>query len=151
MKKARDGPSAVYATEGLVEGLLDLAGERDPESISTRIATVTAESLTGPDADVIPAETPVFAEYLLPDPGNSLMHVFGIELSTPNRYTNGRFISHPDGPLDLTIRDDLAEVVLIAVPPWEPTRSSLAAFNRNGERYELELIDAAPPDAPFEA
>ncbi|MFC3957115.1 hypothetical protein [Halovivax cerinus] len=141
----------VYATAGMVEALLDLASEAQPDRVSTGISTVSAGDLEGEEATVLPAETPVFAEYLIPDPGNSLTHVFGVELSTPNRNTQGRFLSHPDGVLDLTLRDDLAAVVIVAVPPWNPADDSLAAFDRSGERLPLELIDAEPPERPFES
>ncbi|WP_290811823.1 hypothetical protein [Halovivax sp.] len=140
----------VYATEGLIDVLLDLASEADPDRVSTGVSTTPAGELVGPDADAVDPETPVFTDFLLPDPGNALTHVFGVELSTPNRNAGGRFISHPAGELGLSLRDDLAEVVFIAVAPWEATDESLGAFDRRGERLPLELLDAAPPERPFE-
>ena len=151
MSRIESRPNAVYATEGLLEALLELASETHPDAVSTAISAVPAETLEGADADVLPDETPVFAEYLLPDPGNALTHVFGVELSTPNRNAQGRFISHPTGELDLTLRDDLAEIVLVAVPPWKPDEDSLAAFDRSGNRLSLIDLDAAPPEQPFES
>ncbi len=140
----------MYATEGLLRALLELASENHPDGVSTAISTVPAAELEGEDADAVPEETPVFAEYLLPDPGNSLTHVFGVELSTPNRNAQGRFISHPSGELELTLRDDLAEVVIVAVPPWRTDDETLAAFDRSGERLSLFELDAAPPERSFE-
>jgi len=142
--------TTVYVTTGTVEALLDLASEADPDPVSTGISTVPAGELTGDDLTAIPDDAPVFAEYLIPDPGNTLTHVFGVELSTPNRYTQGRFVSHPEGILDLTLRDDLAAVILVAVPPWQPDETSLAAFERSGDRLTLEVLDAEPPERPFE-
>ncbi|ELZ12596.1 hypothetical protein C479_04347 [Halovivax asiaticus JCM 14624] len=144
------GPRTVYITTGMVEALLELASVNDPDPVSTGISTVPAGELDGDRVESFDPAQPVFAEYLLPDPGNSLTHVFGVELSTPNRSTQGRFVSHPDGVLDVTLRDDLGAVVLVAVPPWEPDETSLRAFDRSGDRLTLKVLDAEPPERPFE-
>ncbi|WP_247731448.1 hypothetical protein [Halovivax limisalsi] len=151
MSPVETQPTAVYVTEGLLEALLDLASEAEPGEVSTPIATVPAGDLEGPDADRVPEATPVFAEYRLPDPNNALAGVFGVELSRPNRDTQGRFLSHPSGLLEVTMEDDLAEVVIVAVPPWEPTDDALAAFDRGGSRRSIVELDAAPPVEPFES
>lgn len=151
MSPADTQPTAVYVTEGLLEALLDLASDAEPSDVSTPIATVPASDLEGPDADRVSDSTPVFAEYRLPDPGNALTGVFGVELSRPNLDTQGRFLSHPSGLLDLTMEDDLAEVVIVAVPPWEATNDALAAFDRSGNQRSIVELDAAPPVEPFES
>ena len=140
----------VYATRGLVDVLLDLASDADPGQVSTGVSVTPAGELDGPEADAIPPETPVFTDFLLPDPGNAVNAVFGVDLSTPAREAEGRFISHPDGVLEVTRRDDLAEVIFVATPPWTDDRSSFAAFDRRGERQPLEIIDATPPEKSLE-
>ena len=140
----------VYATEGLVEVLIGLASDADPDQVSTGVSATPAGELVGPQADAVPAETPVFAEFLLPDPGNAVNAVFGVNLSTPAREAQGIFVSHPTGELEVTMRDDLAEVIFVAVPPWDDGEESFGAFDRHGERLPLEVLDAAPPDEPFD-
>ncbi|SER81947.1 MPN domain-containing protein [Natrinema salaciae] len=133
----------VYVTRALVDVLLDLASDADPDDVTTGVSVSPAGDLEG--ADGLPAETPVFTDFYLPDPGNSVNAVFGVDLSTPARQAQGRFVSHPVGELEVTRRDDLAEIVFVAVPPWTVEERSFAAFDRSGERHPLEIVDALPP------
>ena len=137
----------IYITRPLVDVLLDLASDADPERVTTGVSVTPAGDLEG--ANGLPAETPVFTDFFLPDPGNAVNAVFGVDLSTPARQAQGRFVSHPLRELEVTRRDDLAEVIFVAVPPWELDERSFAAFDRRGERRPLEVIDARPPDQSF--
>ena len=133
----------VYVTRALVDVLLDIASDADPNDVTTGVSVTLADELEG--ADDLPPETPVFTDFFLPDPGNPVNAVFGVDLSTPARQAQGRFISHPVGELEVTRRDDLAEIVFVAVPPWGTDERSFAAFDRSGTRQPLEIVDAAPP------
>jgi hypothetical protein len=133
----------VYVTRGLVDVLLDLASNADPDELTTGVSVSPAGDLEG--AVDLPPETPVFTDFFLPDPGNAVNAVFGVNLSTPARQTQGRFVSHPVGELAVTRHDDLAEVVFVAVPPWESDEGSFGAFDRSGRRKPLEIVDATPP------
>lgn len=130
-----------YATRGLVRTLLRLASESEPETTTIPLAVTPAGDI--PEADIDP-ETPVFTHFYMPSAGGSVSAVFGYDLGTPVGQTQGRFVSHPQGHLDLSTRDDLHEVVFVAVPPWE--RESLAAFDRRGRRQELTLLDVDLPE-----
>jgi hypothetical protein len=79
----------------------------------------------------------------LPDAGRSVNAVFGMDLGTPAGRGRARFLSHPQGPFGVTERDDLAAVVLVAVPPWDDR--SLGAFDRADRRLDLRIVDAEPP------
>lgn len=129
----------VYATRGLVEALLDLAREAEPESVTISLAATPASEF----APRLPPETPVFTHFYFPDAGRSLSAVFGVDLGTPAGQTHGRFISHPQGKLELARTDDLHGVVFVAVPPWG--QDEIAVFSRNGIEKPLELVDAEPP------
>ncbi|QCW02759.1 hypothetical protein [Natrinema pallidum] len=133
----------VYVTRGLVDILLALASDADPDDVTTGVSVIPASELDG--ADGLPPDTPVFTDFFLPDPGNPVNAVFGVDLSTPARQAQGRFVSHPVGELEVTRRDDLAEVIFVAVPPWDVDDRSFGAFDRGGERQPLEIIDASPP------
>lgn len=133
----------VYATRALVDVLLDLASDADPNDVTTGVSVTPASELEG--ADAIPPETPVFTDFFLPDPDNPVNAVFGVDLSTPARQAQGQFVSHPVGELEVTRRDHLAEVVFVAVPPWAADERSFAAFDRSGDRQPLEIVDASPP------
>ena len=127
----------VSITLGLMSALLELAEDRDPTSITVSLATT-------PTADfeaTLPTDQPVFTDMYLPDIGESVTAVFGMDLSTPG--AAGRFASHPDGRLALTKSDDLHEVVFVAVPPY--TLESVAAFSRSGSELPMEVIDVEPP------
>lgn len=128
----------VYATAGLLGALLELAGDRDPRSITVSLAVTAADEL---DVD-LPGDATVYTDFYLPDAGGSVQAVFGMDLGTPSG--QGRFVSHPDGTLRLTPTDDLHEVVFVAVPPYET--ESVAAFERSGRRLALEVVDVDPPE-----
>jgi len=131
----------VYITQGLARTLLGYGRDRDPDSITIPVAVSDAAALEGAE---LPAETQVFSHFYLPSAGQSVSSVFGVDLGTPPGQTQGRFVSHPNGELEISKRDDLAEVVFVAVPPWE--ESALAAFDRRGRRQQLEVIAAEPPE-----
>lgn len=131
----------LYATRGLVETLLRLASERDPDSTTISLAVTDAADI--PDADLEP-DTPVFTHFYMPSAGGSVNAVFGVDLGTPVGQTHGRFVSHPRGDLRLSKRDDFHEVIFIAVPPWED--DDIAVFDRTGEEQELTILDVEPPE-----
>lgn len=137
----------MYITTGLLAGLLDLAKQRDPEAVSAALTTRRAGRLDGPDTTRIDAETPVFAEFYLPSDDQALNAVFGVDITVPHAQTQGRFLSHPRGELTVTMEDDLHEVMVVAVPPWQ--QSDVAAFNRAGNRRPLEVLRATPPEPGF--
>ncbi|EMA37957.1 hypothetical protein [Halococcus hamelinensis] len=130
----------VHATRGLVDGLLDFAREAEPEAVTIPLATTPA----GEFAPDLPPETPVFTHFYFPEAGGAVSAVFGMDLGVPAGQTQGRFVSHPQGKLELTKADDLHGTVFVAVAPWE--RASLAAFGRDGRKKSLELVDAEPPE-----
>lgn len=131
----------MYITRDLLTILLDRASEAEPNRISIGLSVTAANRVL--DSDDVPEETPVFTHLYLPDRPNSVSSVFGVDLQTPSGRTAGRFVSHPRSELRLTKRDDLHEVVFVAVPPWD--ESSVAAFDRRGRRYPLTVVDGAPP------
>ena len=135
----------VYATRGLVDTLLRLAAEADPDRTTVSVAVTPAGDI--PDAD-LPEEAPVFTHFYMPNAGGSVNFVFGVDLGTPVGQTNGRFVSHPKGNLGVTQEDDLHEVVFVAVPPWND--ESIAAFNRRGVEQTLEILDVEPPEEVLE-
>jgi hypothetical protein len=131
----------VHATQGLIEALLELARDAEPSQVTAGLSVTRADAFDDPPA--LPPETPILTHFYLPDAGESVSAVFGVDLSTPPGQTQGRFVSHPQGELDVSRRDDLHEVVLVAVPPWD--EQSYAAFGRDGRRLELTLVEAEPP------
>lgn len=134
----------VYVTSGLVDVLLDFASDADPSPVTTGLSVTPAGELER--AEGLSPETPVFTDFFLPDPNNPVAAVFGVDLSTPAGQVQGRFVSHPVGELSVSKRDHLAQVLLVAVPPWETDAASLGAFDRRGNRLSLETVDAAPPE-----
>jgi hypothetical protein len=131
----------VYVTRGLVDALLDMAESAEPEQTNVVLAsTPVAEFETDLGLD---PETPVLTHFYLPEAGKSVRAVFGMDLGTPAGRGRARFVSHPQGKLEVTERDDLAGVVLVAVPPWE--LDSLAVFDRAGTKLDLVVLDAEPP------
>jgi hypothetical protein len=131
----------VHATSALVEVLLELAADAEPDAVTTGLSVTPAGQFrteTGLDP-----ETPVFTHFYHPQAGESVSAVFGVDLSTPPGRTQGLFVSHPTGGLEVTKEDDLHGIVLVAVPPWE--QADLAAFTRDGSRQELVIVDAEPP------
>lgn len=133
-----------YATRGLAQTLLRMAGESEPDQTTVPLAVTPASEI--PDADLDP-ETPVFTHFYMPDAGGSVNAVFGVDLGTPVGQTQGRFVSHPQGRLEVSTRDDLHEVVFVAIPPWDD--ESLAAFDRRGRKRELRILDVEPPEETF--
>lgn len=131
----------VYVTRGLVETLLRLASEAEPDEVTISLAVTPAGDL--PETG-LPRETPVFTDFYLPSAGSSVNAVFGMDLGTPVGQTQGRFVSHPAGTLDVSETDDLHEVVFVAIPPWD--RESFAAFDRAGRKQEIEVLDVDPPE-----
>jgi len=135
----------LYATEGLLEVLIEFATDREPEEANVPIAATPAGELAGVDgrlADLDPA-TPVLTHFYLPDAAGSVNAVFGMDLGTPSGGAQARFVSHPTGPRGITKTDDLAGVVLVAVPPWNV--ETVTAFDRGGSRLEFVRLDAEPP------
>jgi hypothetical protein len=131
----------VYVTRGLLEVLFDLAEEAEPQATNVVLGATSAGDFEPPlslDGDV-----PILTHFYFPDAGRSVRSVFGVDLGTPAGRGRARFVTHPQGSLELTRRDDFAAVVLVAVPPWD--ESSLAAFARSGRRLDVEVIDAQPP------
>lgn len=143
---ATDGGSPspeVHLTAGLLDTLLEMAAEADPQSVTVRLAVTPANELD--TEDELSADTPVFTDLYLPTSGRSIEAVFGVDVSVPPGQTPGVFISHPRGPLDLATTDDLAQRILIAVPPW--TRESVAAFDRGGRERPLRIHEGELADA----
>jgi hypothetical protein len=139
---ARELGGVVYATRGLLDALLELARDRDPSGLTVSVATTPAGELDDVGLD---PETPVFTDLYLPETGGSVSAVFGMDLGTPR--AEGRFLSHPDGYLGLRQTDDLHEVVLVGVPPYDA--SSVAAFDRRGRGLALDVLDVEPPQESF--
>lgn len=133
----------VYITEALVEVLCDMASDADPNRVTAGVSVTPARYLEG--AWELPPETPVFTDFYFPTDRHAVNAVFGVDLATPARSAEGIFVSHPVGELQVTKRDDLAQVIFVAVPPWSAEEASFAAFDRFGQRRDLEIVDAAPP------
>jgi len=132
-----DRPEPVYVTAGLVGALLDRARAADPRPANV-VLDATPASEFRPPLD-IPDDAPVLSHLYLPEAGRSVRAVFGVDLGRPSGRGTARFVSHPQGPFALTREDDLAAVVLVAVPPWE------GAFARSGRGLSLTVVDAEPP------
>jgi len=133
----------IHATRGLVDALLSMASDRDPQRLTVSVNTTPAGDL--PETGLTP-DRPVFTDFYLPDAGRSVSAVFGMDLGTPA--AQGRFVSHPDGTLAVTREDDLHEVVFVAVPPYGS--DSVAAFDRAGRRLELGVLDVEPPEVTLD-
>ncbi|PSP82910.1 hypothetical protein BRC96_09815 [Halobacteriales archaeon QS_6_64_34] len=131
----------VYVTRGLVETLLRMAREAEPDDVTISLAVTRATEL--PEADLDP-KTPVFTDFYLPSAGSSVNAVFGMDLGTPAGQTQGRFVSHPDGYMGVSKLDDLHEVIFVAIPPWDT--ESFGAFDRSGRTVEVEILDVEPPE-----
>ncbi|SEK74573.1 hypothetical protein [Haloferax larsenii] len=131
----------VYVTRGLVDVLLEMAEAAEPNDVNVVLAPTPAGEF---DADLgIDPETPVLTHFYMSEAGGSVSAVFGMDLGTPAGRGRARFLTHPQGPFELTERDDLAAVVLLAVPPWED--ETFGAFDRAGRTLELTILDAEPP------
>ena len=131
----------VYVTRGLVETLLRMGREAEPDDVTISLAITRARDL--PNADLEP-NTPVFTDFYLPSAGSSVNAVFGMDLGTPAGQTQGRFVSHPDGYMGVSELDDLHEVVFVAVPPWDT--ETFGAFDRSGRKQDVTVLDIEPPE-----
>lgn len=134
------GEEGIVATEGLVDGLLEIASNREPSKVTVDLSVTEGSAFAS--AAVAP-DTPVFSHYYVPGVARSASNVFGMNLTVPPGQTQGRFVSHPRQKAELTTRDTLHAVVFLAVPPW--TREDIRVFDRSGRRQHLELIDEEPP------
>ena len=132
----------IHATRGLLTVLCEFAQDAEPDSTTAALATTPAGDLDGDVAGADP-ETPVFTDFYMPQTGESITAVFGLDLSTPSAQTQGRFVSHPDGNPEISIEDDLHAYVFVAVPPWKP--ENVAVYDRRSNREELVVVDAEPP------
>lgn len=135
----------VYTTEGLIEVLIEFAADHEPGEANVPLAATPAGQLEGVDSllEDLDPETPVLTHFYLPDAAGSVNAVFGMDLGTPSGGAQARFVSHPTGPREISKTDDLASIVLIAVPPWDT--ETVDAFNRSGSRLTLRRLDAEPP------
>ena len=124
-----------------MKALLRLAADADPDSRTIPLAVTQARNL--PEAD-LDGETPVFTHLYLPTKGDALNAVFGVDLKTPSAQTPGIFLSHPLGELTVTKKDDLREVMIVAVPPW--MEDSVKVFSRKGHTEEYTVLDIEPPE-----
>jgi hypothetical protein len=132
----------IHVTTGLLDVLLDMSEAAEPDPVSVVLTPTPAGEF---DADLgIEAETPVLTHFYLPDAGQSVTAVFGLDLSTPAGRGRARFHAHPQGPREPTKRDDFAAAVLVAVPPWD--RTTVRAYDRSGTRLAVREVDAVPPE-----
>lgn len=130
----------VSVAAALLDVLCELAADREPDRLAVPLAVTPADELEG----AVPADGPVFTHFYLPGTGRSVQAVFGMDLGVPSGATPGIFLAHPDGQRALTKRDELREVALVAVPPWDP--GAVVAFDRRGRRRPLERLDVAVPE-----
>lgn len=131
----------IYLTEGLVETLLGFASEKDPDSTTVPLAVTDADELPGLDSE---NDGPVFTHFYMPNDDDAINAVFGVDLGMPVGQTPGVFVSHPRGDLGVSKRDDLREIVFVAVPPWDT--GSFRAFDRKGKPVEYRILDIEPPE-----
>lgn len=136
----------IYITRGLVETLLRFGSEKDPDPTTIPLAVTRAGEL--PDAELAD-DTPVFTHFYMPSAGDALNAVFGVNLTNPAGQTPGVFVSHPRGDLQVSKRDELREVIFVAVPPWE--ERSLRAFGRRGDAREYTILEIEPPEESLHA
>lgn len=154
----------LYITRPLLAVLLEIAGDAEPNPANVYLVASAAgdlepsaadpaetRSAPSPDHGTVPTplaelevDTPVYSDFYFPDVGNALDFVFGVDLGTPAGQSQGRFLSHPDGNPDLTLRDDLHAVVLVAVPPWQA--GNVWAYDRDSTRRDLRVVAAETPD-----
>lgn len=131
----------VYVTRGLVDVLLGLAEDAEPKPLDVTLSTTPAKEF---DTDLgVDAETPILTHFYLPEAGWPVSAVFGMDIGTPAGRGRARFITHPQGRLEVSERDHMAAVMVVAVPPWD--EQSYAAFDRVGRRVDLVVLDAEPP------
>lgn len=130
----------VYVAADLLEALCELAADREPDPLTVPLAVTPVDELDGEG----PADGSVFTHFYLPETSQSIRAVFGVDLGTPSGTTPGVFLAHPNGRREVTKRDELREVVLVAVPPWDP--AAVVAFDRRGRRRPLERVDVSMPE-----
>jgi hypothetical protein len=131
----------VYITRGLLDALLEMAAEGDPDGISVVLAPTPAGEF---DSNLgLESETLVLTHFYFPETSGSVNAVFGVDLGTPAGRGRARFVSHPDGRLEATREDTFAAALVVAVPPWEA--ESVAVFDRNDRELDLDVLDAEPP------
>jgi hypothetical protein len=162
----------VYFTDGLLDVLLELAAERDPQEFSvplqvSQVADLEPVSELGPDQDgpddpellnpdmqgsdglePLDPELPVFTDFYFPSQGRAVDAVFGVDVTVPHGQTQGRFIAHPKGIDSVSMEDDLHEILVVAVPPW--TRESVKTYDRSGRQIRLVTLSGAPSTPAFE-
>ncbi len=141
-----DGRERVFVTAGLLTALLERAAAAEPDRANVVVGTTPGaelEALDGAGEHAVPPDAAALTHLYLPEAGESVRAVFGVDLGRPAGRGRARFVSHPQGPARLTERDDLAAVVLVATPPWEP--AGVTAYDRAGRRLALTVVDAAPP------
>lgn len=131
----------VTITRGLLSVLCEQAVEADPEGVNVVLDATAAGDLSG-STDSIDDDTPVMTHFYMPEAGASVSAVFGMDLSRPSG--RARFLSHPDGTLGVSEADDLAPVVLVTTPPYDP--EDVQAYDRRGQQQPLRIVDAAPPE-----
>jgi len=132
----------IYITRDLLTVLLDHAAERDPNAANLQLSATPAKEFET-DLGLSP-KTPVLTHFTISEVGRSVNAVFGVDLGTPAGRGKARFLSHPDGFLGVSETDDLAAVIVVAVPPYDD--DTVAAFDRAGEGIELVVLDAVPPE-----
>ncbi len=126
----------IFISSGLLDGLLSLAAMNEDTSLSVPLIATPVSEL---DVSEVPDEAVVFTDFYLPDSAASVSSVFGVDLGTPTVRTDGRFISHPDHYLGISVTDDFHQIMIIAVPPWN--QESVGAFTRDNKQVELSVID----------
>lgn len=161
--------AALYITRPLLSVLLEIAVDTEPNPANVYLVASAAGDLEEQSADLneeplsesrlgretpetplldLDADTPVYSDFYFPDVGNALDFVFGVDLGTPAGQSQGRFLSHPDGNPDLTVRDDLHASVLVAVPPWKA--GNVWAYDRDSTRRDLTIVAAETPAQQFD-
>lgn len=163
----------IRITRPLLSVLLELAGDADPRSVNVLLVATKAGDLepipedspsgessvgtgvaAGQDGghDVplsnLDPETPVYSDFYFPDVGNAVRNVFGVDLGTPPGQSHGRFLSHPQGDPEMSVRDDLHAVVLVAIPPW--TAENVSAYERRSRPCSLSIVAGGTPDHDFD-
>lgn len=155
-------PRPIHVTAALLAVLLELAGDADPQALSVSIGQRAAGDLTPLEEPVawdaeelsigsletLAPSTAVFTDFYFPKVGSSLESVFGVDLGVPAGQTGGRFLAHPEGIPEPTVRDDFHATLLVAVPPWQP--GNVAAFDRDSTPRPLRVVAATSPDADRE-
>jgi hypothetical protein len=135
----------VSITRDLLSLLCERAEASDPDAENLVLDATPADDLSGDTVGLSP-DDPVLTHFYMPEAGASVSAVFGMDLGRPSG--TARFLSHPDGDQRLTETDDLAERVLITVPPYDP--DEVRAYDRRGDRHELRILDATPPEETLE-